>query len=729
VALLVLVVAAVAEPDPQHFDVIVVGGTPSGVAAAVAAVRMGERVLLLEPGAHLGGVMSSGLGATDFGRYRTIGGLAKEFFDRVMAYYERAYGVGSAQAKACRRGFYFEPHVAEAVYDDWVADQPRLTVLRRHRLTDVERVGDKIVAVTVEDLAHRRSLRFSGEVFIDALYEGDLMAMAKVAYRVGREGRNEYDEPHGLGSPGRSGDADHGDHKIQAYTYRLCLTDDPAKRRPVSMPAGYDPRVYATCRAYAQKMGAKLTFSPCAFALSPLPNDKADANSGIGGGQGSDMVGASWGYPDADYAHRADIAAAHRRYVQGLLYFWQNDPSVPAEMRAEARRWGLAGDEFGDNDNWPPQMYVREARRMVGRYVMREQDVTTSRFKPDAIGLGSYDLDMHGVERVELPGGRYFESGGIWVPSPQPYEIPYGSLVPRDVANLLVTVDCSATNVAYATLRMEPVYLILGHAAGVAAHLAHYTQRDVQDVSIADLQRLLTEQGQVVWAERPPKANMALAPGGPVKANQTIVLRDVTAKVDSLTDRQWDLDGKPLTNQRETSLSLPLGRTYDIGLRVRDGEGAWSERTHVAVPVQGGPPALPECLLDDSGAKFTGRWSLEAARDGVFGPFMHVASMADGARGHCAAVYRLALAGPGRYDVEVSYPADVVNATNATVIVRTGVGADQRLRLDERRHRTWSSFEYLGTWTFRTTATVEILNEGADGVVVADAVRLVYAGP
>ena len=517
-AVVVLVAAlgsGVRGAEPRRFDVVVYGGTASGVVAAVAASREGASVVLVEPGRHLGGMVSGGLGATDFGNRGAIGGISREFFRRVLDHYVKAYGLASPQVKDCSDGFKYEPKVAEGVFRAMIAEA-RVEVAYDSSLAKVVRRGSRVA--WIETI---RGDTFDGSIFVDASYEGDLMAGAGVKSAIGREGRDQYGESIAgvqarspahqwtlsvpaldgarrllptvqAGDPGPAGS---GDCKTQAYNYRLCMTDVPANRAPFPKPKGYDPARYELLARYlALKPDLKVgqLMHP-----SRMPNGKTDTNNN--GPFSTDHIGGNWDYPEADPATRRAIVQDHISYVQGFLFFLANDPRVPPALHAEMAAWGLAKDEFLDTDHWPHQLYVREARRMLGAFVMTQADILVDRTKPDSVGLGSYNTDSHHVQRIVMPDGSARNEGDFQV-RVTPYAIPYRSLTPKaeECSNLLVPVCMSASHVAYGTVRMEPVYMVLGHACGVAATLAIREEVAVQGVPVAKLAAKLLEQGSVL---------------------------------------------------------------------------------------------------------------------------------------------------------------------------------------------------------------------------------------
>jgi hypothetical protein len=502
----------------RTFDLVVYGGTAGGVMTAVAGAREGLKVALLEPRDHLGGMVSGGLGWTDYGRRQVIGGYSLEFFERVGKKYGRPIE------------WHFEPHVAEEVFKELVRETG-VEVFYRHRLreaTGVTKTGTRVTTIVMENGAV-----FGARIFADATYEGDLMAQAGVSYTWGREGIHQYGEslagvrdrtpkhqftvpvkPHdAAGQPlpeissAKKAPAGSADRKVQAYNFRVCMTRVPQNRVPFPRPAGYDPARFALLartlagmdtvkRATQQAWSAVDVMKP-----DPLPNGKTDTNNN--GAFSTDYIGGSYEYPDGNYATRARVWQAHVDYVQGFLYFLQNDPQVPAELRDDIATLGLCKDEFTDTNNWPRQLYVREARRMVGEYVMSQKDIQDELTKPDAIGMGSYNSDSHNVQRIVNDDGFVENEGDMQVPV-TPYQIPYRVMLPKraHATNLLVPVCFSATHVAYSTLRMEPQYMIIGHAAGVAASMAIRRDIAVQDVETAALASTLRAQ-RAVFEYRP----------------------------------------------------------------------------------------------------------------------------------------------------------------------------------------------------------------------------------
>jgi hypothetical protein len=517
------------------YDVVVYGGTAGGVVAAVQARTMGKTAVLIEPTEHLGGLTSGGLGATDIGNKDAIGGLAREFYHRVWKHYQdpKAWRQETSAAYAKKRRapspdtmWTFEPQVAEKIMDEWVAEH-KIPVVRRERLelkNGVKKDGTRIVSITMES-----GNTFSGRIFIDATYEGDLMARAGVSYHVGREANRVYGETlngvqtkratkhqflkpvdpyikpgdpssgllpgiHG-GSPGEDGA---GDKRVQAYNFRICMTDVPENRIPFPKPDGYDPLRYELFLRYMQA-GVFDTFGNNQL----MPNRKTDTNNN--GGFSSDNIGMNYDYPEGDYETRERIFKEHVTYHQGMLYFLVNDPRVPEKAREATAKWGLAKDEFVKTGGWPHQLYVREARRMISDYVMTEHNCRWTKVAEDSVGLGAYNMDSHNVQRY-VKDGYARNEGDIQVGVAAPYAISYRSIVPKasECTNLFVPVCLSASHIAYGSIRMEPVFMVLGQSAATAASMAIDEEIDVQDVGYDKLKNRLLADGQVLeWARRP----------------------------------------------------------------------------------------------------------------------------------------------------------------------------------------------------------------------------------
>jgi hypothetical protein len=543
-----VVLASLTSPAmAADYDVVIYGGTSAAISAAVQARRMGKSVVVVCPDKHLGGLSSGGLGFTDTGNKAVIGGIAREFYHRVWKHYQTAEawkwqkreqygnrGQGTAAIDGEQRTMWiFEPHVAEQIFEEFVREND----IPVHRDEWLDREAG--VVKTGERISSIRMLNgnvYRGRMFVDATYEGDLMAAAGVDYHVGREANSVYGENwngvqtgvlhhrHHFGAvkekispyktPGDPasgvlprisasppGDYGEGDKRVQAYCYRLCLTQHPDNRVPFPKPEGYDPAQYELLlRIFAA--GWRETFDK----FDPIPNLKTDVNNH--GPMSLDNIGYNYDYPEAGYDRRREILKEHETYEKGWLYFIANDPRVPRDVQDKMRGWGLARDEFTDNGNWPHQIYVREARRMTGLYVMTENELLKRCPTPDSVGMGSYTIDSHNVQRYITPEGYVQNEGDIGVPTKGPYEIAYGALVPRrgQCANLLVPVCVSSSHIAFGSIRMEPVFMILGQSAATAAALALETGVSVQDLPYTRLRERLLKDGQVLhWTD--PGAN------------------------------------------------------------------------------------------------------------------------------------------------------------------------------------------------------------------------------
>jgi hypothetical protein len=520
----------------ESYDIVVYGATSAGVSAAVQASRMGRSVALVGPDVHLGGLTSSGLGWTDTGNKAVIGGLAREFYHRVWLHYQKPEawkwqtreeygnrGQGTPADDQERRTMWiFEPHVAEQAFEDLVAEH-NVPVFREEyldRSDGVEVDNGRIVSITTLS-----GKTFRGRQFIDATYEGDLMAAAGVSYHVGRESADTYGEQwagvqkdarhhgHNFESPidpyvvpgdpssgllarisaGAPGENGQGDDKIQAYCFRMALTQVPENRVLFAAPQGYDAAQYELLLRVFDS-GWRETFGK----FDPIPNAKTDTNNH--GPFSTDNIGMNYDYPEASYERRREIIREHEQYQQGLMYFIANDPRVPEDVRSEMAKWGLAKDEFVDNGNWPHQIYVRESRRLAGVYVMTEKECLAERDAPQSVGMGSYAMDSHNIQRYVTPEGYVQNEGDIGVRAKKPYTIAYGSLTPKkeEVVNLLVPVCVSASHIAYGSIRMEPVFMILGQSAATAASLAIDEGIAVQDLAYETLRKRLLADGQVL---------------------------------------------------------------------------------------------------------------------------------------------------------------------------------------------------------------------------------------
>lgn len=667
--------------NPRHettpapaVDVVIYGATSAGVIAAVEARRLGKSVVVVGPDKHLGGLSAGGLGFTDTGNKATIGGLSREFYHRVYLEYQKPeawvwqqkdqygnQGQGTPAIDGAQRTqWIFEPHIAEKVFEDLI-DENNITVHRDHwldREAGVKMDGQQIVSITMTN-----GKTFAGKMFIDATYEGDLLAAAGVDYHVGREANATYNEkwngsqvgvlhhshyfktdisPYVVPDDPKSGllfgvsdetPAPFGeaDHRLQAYCYRMCLTDHADNRLPFPKPENYNADHYELLLRVLNS-GWREGFRK----FDPIPNRKTDTNNH--GPFSTDFIGQNYDYPEASYEQRKEILQRHADYQQGLMYFLANDPRVPEDVRQKFNQWGLAADEFKDNGGWPHQIYVREARRMVGKYVMTEADCFRSKETPEPIGMGSYTLDSHNVQRYVKEDGFVQNEGDIGVHIKRPYQIAYGSLVPQDhqCQNLLVPVCASSSHIAFGSIRMEPVFMILGHSAAAAASIAIDKDVAVQKVPYAALKAQLEKEGQV--------------------------------------------------------LEIPIQLPKD----------------------------LAGIVMDDSQAELTGTWYPSTAND----PYLGIGYQHDGHSGKPAsAIFKPKLPKAGRYEIRIAYPHNENRATLVMVTVANRKGTITA-GLNQRKVPTikkqWKS---IGVFDCDDATFVLINNTRADGHVIIDAVQ------
>jgi hypothetical protein len=674
-ALLLAPVPAVA----ADYDVVVYGGTASGVAAAVQASRMGKTVVLIEPGRHIGGLTSGGLGWTDSGNKEVVGGISREFYQRVKKHYDdpKAW----VHEKRERYAFYrpkedamwtFEPKVAETLLREMLAEA-KVPVVFGERLDRNAGKGVKLDANRLVSIATESGKAFAGKMFIDATYEGDLMAAAGVSYTVGRESNKQYGETYdGVArkwnisshrftakvdpyvKPGdpKSGllfgidptplPADgEGDKRLQAYCFRMCMSDVPANRVPFEKPADYDEAKYELLFRNFEAGDFRIPMKP-----DRMPNGKTDTNNNCA--VSTDFIGQNYAYPEATYPEREKIIAAHLSYQKGLMWSLQHHPRVPQKVRDQMAKWGLAKDEFTDTDHWPHQIYVREARRMVGDYVHTEADCTRRRETPMSVGMGSYNMDSHNCCRYVTPEGFVQNEGDVQQGTGGPYRISYKSIVPKagECPNLLVPVCVSSSHIAYGSIRMEPVFMILGQSAATAAAIAIDDKVDVQKVDYEKLKKRLLADKQVLAFSAPPRA------------------------------------------------------------------GAID------------PKKLPGVVVDDADAELKGFASVSTS----ISPFVGTGYRHDGNtdRGKQTAVFTPDLPSAGKYEVRLAYTANPNRATNVPVSVRFADGTGLTTKIDQRKKPPldglWVS---LGTHEFAKgkSGSVTVTNADADGFVVIDAVQ------
>ena len=669
---------AVHAEEIETYDIVVYGGTSAGVVAAVQARRMDRSVVLLEPTQHLGGLTSGGLGQTDSGNEAAIGGMALEFYQRVHQHYEKqeawdrqkpeSYRAYRPDAKAMWK---FEPHVAEAVFDQW-ANETGVEVVRGARL-DRDR-GVRMNDGRIESVTTTDGRTFAGKVFIDTTYEGDLMAAAGVSYTVGRESNAQYQEtlngvqvqntnkrvgdkyvpvdPYrtpgdpksGLvwgipeGGPGVDGEAD---ECVQAYCFRMCLTDVPDNRIPFPKPENYDEARYELLLRWFE---TGQNWVP--WINSPMPNRKTDTNNNGVVIMSTDYIGGNYDYPEASDARRAEIVADHRSYQMGLIWTMANHPRVPESIRKQVSRWGLAQDEFADNDHWPQQLYVREARRMVGDYVMTEHDCLRKTDIDRSIGLASYSLDSHHVQRYVTSAGMARNEGNLYSRVRVPYPIDYGAIVPRkeECQNLLVPVCLSSSHIAYGSIRMEPVFMILAQSAATAAVQSLSEEVPVQDIDYPALQARLMADDQVL----------------------------------------------EMSNRKQGAAK---------GMKIA---------------------SLKGIIVDDNAAQLEGDWQ----ENNVVGPFIADGYRhdADAAKGKLAASFETELK-PGSYEVRLAFPAHANRAKKVPVTIVHEGGTTVKYINQRGKASKANLFVSLGTFEFGKQGAVVIRNEGTHGHVAIDAVQ------
>ncbi len=666
--------------EARRADIVVYGATSSGVVAAVQAARMGKSVLLLDPGTHVGGLTTGGLSWTDIGNKQVIGGMAREFYRRIKAKYDdpkawvwetreqyfksrRTANVAGEDAM-----WTFEPKVASQVYREMLAEH-KIRVITKARLDLRPGRGVIVRGGRIEAIVMENGDRYAGRMFIDATYEGDLMAKAGVSYTFGRESNSVYGEnyngvqaehrhlhqfPDGLHispfvipgnpasgllplidptGPGRRGE---GDKRIQAYCFRMCMTNAPGNRIPIAKPDEYDERDHELLLRYAESG----RYHNPSNKWDPIPNMKTDTNNH--GAVSTDYIGANYDYPEGDYEVRERIIRRHRVYTQGYLWTLQNHPRAPEKLREWYRQWGLPKDEFTDNGNWPAQLYIREARRMISDVVMNENHVVGRILAKDSVGMGAYGMDSHNVQRYITPEGYVRNEGNVQVGGFAPYPISYRSIVPRrgQVSNLLVPVCLSASHIAYGSIRMEPVFMILGQSAATAAALAMDANQAVQDIDYAKLRERLLKDQQVL--EAPPE--------------------------------------------------------------VRRGGGI-------------DPSKLEGLVLDDSQAERSEGWTFSRAAPSYLGQnYLHDGNARDG---KASVVFRVSVPQAGRYRLRLLYPVNQNRATNTPVAI-SYPGGKHTAVINQRKDSPW-----LGPFELPASFTVTVTNSGTDGYVVVDGLQIV----
>lgn len=513
---------AVGQADKKSltYDICIYGGTSAGVIAAYTAKKMGKSVVLIVPDGHIGGLSSGGLGQTDIGNKQVIGGLSRDFYKRIGKHYDTV------------EAWKFEPSVAKKVFEDFLkeANMPLIQLKRIESVIKKNAVIQSVVLVnTYGSAGKKQTLR--AKQFLDCTYEGDLLALAGISYTVGRESNSIYSEkyngfllaeygkesglhqlPDGISPYKIPGDAlsglvygisdsapalrGEGDKRVQAYNFRICLTDSAANRIAITRPEGYNPAKYELLARLFKAQPQKQKLNDY-FIWSRMPNRKTDINNR--GGFSTDMIGANYKWPEAGFEERKKIFDDHLSYTKGLLYFFQTDTRVPDSLRKAIAEWGYPKDEYTANKNFTPQLYVREGRRMIGEYVMTEHNCTGEKKVEDPVGMAAYTMDSHNCRRL-VANGMVKNEGNVEVRGFPPYPISYKSITPKrtECTNLLVPVCLSASHIAYGSIRMEPVFMVLAQSAGIAAVQAINENKAVQDIDYKILKQQLLKDGQIL---------------------------------------------------------------------------------------------------------------------------------------------------------------------------------------------------------------------------------------
>ena len=709
-------------------DLIVFGGTPAGIMSAVAAGRHGTKVVLIEPSYLIGGLMSGGLHKTDIGKRDTIGGLSAEFFKRVMAFYTTTYGAGSPQVKALdytqdpktRGGYYFEPKIALQIFREMLAEAG-VTVRTKEQLQSVDAVAGLIRSLVTRHYETGAETRFTGTVFIDGSYEGDLMAQAGVLYRVGREARAEYQESYAGLTEGPAEYLGTGDHRVQSYNVRSTISVDPNNRVPIPKPKQYFREAHAHLIATVNAHGLKrlVELYPDRDRWAEI-NGKLDPNK-------ADFIGTNLGYSEGDYEQRARITARVQDYWLSHWYMLQNDPALPEDFKADARRYGLPKDEYLESNHVSPQIYVRVARRMQGRYFLTQHDVQRSRSKPDAICMGSYGTDCHGIQMIQTEDGLKLE--GDFNGAADAYEIPYRSITPYGVKNLLVVAAISASHVAYASVRMEPVFMMLGHAGGLAAHLALTGKTSVQDISIAKLQAGLTSAGMPLKAPYRPWVEIRAVQNGPYRPGTPIdfevVDRDVRAP---LTRFAWSFDGSGALQGtgNKVRFTFPHPGKYSVMLLAWEGGKNFALPAILDLTVEGGDALNRE--VHYTHATTVGRWIRSRGPEIEYR--FRVGLLDENKRdGQARAEFTTTLPKTGRYRIAAAYATVASRATNVPVQIKHADGTTT-VKINQRKKDSPFAFTPVGDYRFKAgePASVIFTNTGVDGHVQIDTVRWLWLG-
>lgn len=522
----------------NRYDLVIVGGNPGGIMAAISAARMGKNSVILERTRYIGGLPANGLGATDIATRAATTGLFREFVDGVKQYYADTYGANSEQVKACSDGYHFEPSVGAKVFEKMLSGYTnKITILTQRQFDAADEniiiKNDRIEQIRILNRETGKMELYAGTIFLDATYEGDLGAAAHIPFRVGREGKDEFNEPGAgcvykyWGGPEGSGTTFQKDNAVQSYNYRLCLTNNPNNRVTIPKPVKYNRNEYISLiedvmtgrntQAGMQQVttemmednrkqikAGKATQLPGdkwgigkITNIVHVPNMKSDANNQHAAFISTDLPEENWPWPTSSWEWRDQFAKRLREYTEGLFWFAQNDPELPAHFRKAAREWGLAADEYMDNEHFPRQVYVREGRRFEGVYFFTANDAIPVRsgsrppVHASSITASHYALDSHAVRKREK--GRVHLDGFLSYPSAV-YTVPYGVIVPKEIDNLLLPVPVSGSHIGFSTLRMEPCWMAIGQAAGIASALAIDEKVKMKHVNMEKLQDQLVQQ-------------------------------------------------------------------------------------------------------------------------------------------------------------------------------------------------------------------------------------------
>ncbi|SKB02071.1 FAD dependent oxidoreductase [Prosthecobacter debontii] len=656
-------------------DVIVYGATPGGFCAAIAAAREGASVILLEPTDHVGGVNTGGLSFSDSNQTvrSTVMGLFDEWHSRVEKDYQaRGIELPYKVSVKDQSKWTYEPSVAMRITQQML-DEAKVQVLTQRVLKSTVKEGARITSVQTTNG------EFKARVFVDATYEGDLMAAAGVSWTIGREGKKAYGESYagkqypktkmpinGFDAEGKllpllttddAGPEEDGDQNVMVYSFRLCVTKEAANRVPFPQPANYDPaRFEAVRRYFAVEKRPHILWD-----LYELPNKKFDANNGIGKQFSMGLVGACNGWSEADEAGRAKIWEEHKQYTLELYHFLTTDPAVPEHLRQELGEYGLCKDEFPAYDHWSPQLYVREGRRMKGLYVLSQRDILEQPEKEDPIVISSFPIDSHDCQRVALKDGGVINEGTIMpvrIPGRRhgyAYQVPYRSILPeaKECDNLLVPVALSCTHVAISSIRVEPTWMILGQSAGIAAALAAKQDTTVQALPYPALKERLLAQKQVL--DLPMLPELPPEPKGPVSI---------------------------------------------------------------------APASLPGLVLDDAQAELVGSWSSSSG----FKPYIGTGYMHDNqvGNGRSKAIFRFKAPQAGDYEVRMAYSAHATRAQKVPVLIVSG-GKETTLLADQTQPLpSGEAFRSIGRVTLSQEgeSTITVSNAGTEGFVIMDALQL-----